>query len=169
MPCIVFFDEIDALVPKRSSELHEASTRVVNTLLTELDGLGAREGIYIIAATNRPDMIDEAMLRPGRLETCLYIELPNAEGRVEILRALLRQKPMLKPELAQFGARDECTGFSGADLGALIRRAGQQAIRRNSDEVKEIDFVEAAKKIRPSVEDAGKYEKLKEKLEGMEW
>ncbi|KAF1919921.1 ribosome biogenesis ATPase RIX7 [Ampelomyces quisqualis] len=169
MPCIVFFDEIDALAPKRSSELHEASTRVVNTLLTELDGLGVREGIYIIAATNRPDMIDEAMLRPGRLETCLYIELPKAEERVEILRALLRQKPMLNPELAKFGARDECAKFSGADLGALIRRAGQAAIRRNSQVVEEVDLVEGAKRVRPSVDDAGKYEKLKEKLDAMTW
>jgi ribosome biogenesis ATPase len=74
---VIFFDELDALVPKRSSELHEASARVVNTLLTELDGLSMREGIYLIAATNRPEMIDEAMLRPGRLETLLYVELPR--------------------------------------------------------------------------------------------
>src|SRR3954453_18880572 len=92
VPCVIFFDEMDALVPKRSSELHEASARVVNTLLTELDGLSTREGIYLIAATNRPDMIDDAMLRPGRLETLLYVQLPGPQERVDILKAQIQQK-----------------------------------------------------------------------------
>jgi len=89
-PCILFFDEMDALVPKRDDSLSDASARVVNTLLTELDGVGDRSGIYVIGATNRPDIIDEAIRRPGRLGTSIYVGLPSAEDRVAILRTLYR-------------------------------------------------------------------------------
>ncbi|KAK4228514.1 ribosome biogenesis ATPase RIX7 [Podospora fimiseda] len=87
-PCILFFDEMDALVPKRDDSLSDASARVVNTLLTELDGTGDRSGIYVIGATNRPDIIDEAIRRPGRLGTSIYVGIPTAEDRVEILKTL---------------------------------------------------------------------------------
>ncbi|KAH7395299.1 P-loop containing nucleoside triphosphate hydrolase protein [Phaeosphaeria sp. MPI-PUGE-AT-0046c] len=165
MPCIVFFDEFDALVPKRSSELHEASARVVNTLLTELDGLNNRDGIYVIAATNRPDVIDPAILRPGRLDTCLYVQLPTPQERVEILSALIRQRGVINQDLSAFGLRDECANFSGADLQSLLRQAGQTALRRQSFVVEEEDFVVAARKTRPSVEDVKKYEKLRSVFE----
>ncbi|KAI2479586.1 Ribosome biogenesis ATPase RIX7 [Pyrenophora tritici-repentis] len=166
VPCVIFFDELDALVPKRSAELHEASARVVNTLLTELDGLSEREGIYLIAATNRPEMIDEAMLRPGRLETLLYVELPKPEERVDILKALIRQRGgLISPELAEIARLDACKDFSGADLESLLRKAGQHALRRRGDSVEYIDFVEAAKTVRPSVGDVKKYERLREKFE----
>ncbi|KAK4038702.1 P-loop containing nucleoside triphosphate hydrolase protein [Parachaetomium inaequale] len=89
-PCILFFDEMDALVPRRDDSLSDASARVVNTLLTELDGVGDRSGIYVIGATNRPDIIDEAIRRPGRLGTSIYVGLPSAEDRVDILRTLYR-------------------------------------------------------------------------------
>lgn len=89
-PCILFFDEMDALVPKRDDSLSDASARVVNTLLTELDGVGDRSGIYVIGATNRPDIIDEAIRRPGRLGTSIYVGLPSAEDRVAILKTLYR-------------------------------------------------------------------------------
>ncbi|KXX75738.1 Ribosome biogenesis ATPase RIX7 [Madurella mycetomatis] len=89
-PCILFFDEMDALVPKRDDSLSDASARVVNTLLTELDGVGDRSGIYVIGATNRPDIIDEAIRRPGRLGTSIYVGLPSAEDRVDILKTLYR-------------------------------------------------------------------------------
>jgi ribosome biogenesis ATPase len=165
VPCVIFFDELDAIVPKRSSELHEASARVVNTLLTELDGLSMREGIYLIAATNRPEMIDEAMLRPGRLETLLYVELPKPEERVDILRALIRQRGIISETFAEVGRRDACENFSGADLESLLRKAGQHAMRRRSEAVEEIDFVEAAKTVRPSVGDVAKYERLRKRFE----
>lgn len=84
-PCVIFFDELDALV--------ESSTRVVNTLLTELDALDARRAVYVIAAMNRPDMIDPAMCRPGRLDKLLYVDLPRAEERGEIVRTLVRRVP----------------------------------------------------------------------------
>lgn len=89
-PCILFFDEMDALVPKRDDSLSDASARVVNTLLTELDGVGDRSGIYVVGATNRPDIIDEAIRRPGRLGTSIYVGLPTAPDRVEILKTLYR-------------------------------------------------------------------------------
>lgn len=156
---------MDALVPKRSTELHEASARVVNTLLTELDGLSMREGIYVIAATNRPEMIDEAMLRPGRLETLLYVELPNPEERVDILRALIRQRGVIHESLAEIGRRAECANFSGADLESLLRKAGQSALMRRAAVVEEIDMMEAFKTIKPSVGDIKKYEALKKHFE----
>ena len=96
VPCVIFFDEVDALVPRRSSELHEASARVVNTLLTEIDGLTMREGIWLIAATNRKEMIDEAMLRPGRLGTHIYVGLPEPEERVDILKTLICQRGVIR-------------------------------------------------------------------------
>lgn len=169
VPCVIFFDELDALVPKRSTELHEASARVVNTLLTELDGLSMREGIYLIAATNRPEMIDEAMLRPGRLETLLYVELPKPNERVDILRALIRQRGVLDPELAEIGRQDLCNNFSGADLESLLRKAGQHAMSRKSERVEELDLVVAAKAVRPSVGDVRKYEQLRERFETKLW
>jgi ribosome biogenesis ATPase len=172
VPCVIFFDELDALVPRRSSDLHEASARVVNTLLTELDGLSTREGIYLIAATNRPEMIDEAMLRPGRLETLLYVELPNPQERVSILRALIQKTGIMDIGLAEIGLRDDddgCKNFSGADLESLLRKAGQHALRRQSDVVEKLDFEMAAKHIKPSVGDIRKYEKLRERFAAELW
>ncbi|KAK4101502.1 AAA-domain-containing protein [Parathielavia hyrcaniae] len=89
-PCILFFDEMDALVPKRGDDLSDASARVVNTLLTELDGVDDRSGVYVVGATNRPDIIDEAIRRPGRLGTSIYVGLPKAGDRVAILGTLYR-------------------------------------------------------------------------------
>ncbi|PVI03186.1 AAA-domain-containing protein [Periconia macrospinosa] len=170
VPCVIFFDELDALVPKRSSELHEASARVVNTLLTELDGLSTREGIYLIAATNRPDMIDDAMLRPGRLETLLYVQLPGPQERVDILKAQIQQKGgIVNPELAAVAARDACQNFSGADLESLLRKAGQNALVRGADKVEEIDLITAASNIKPSVGNIEHYNNLRTRFETKLW
>lgn len=87
-PCVIFFDEFDSLCPKRSDTNEGGSgTRVVNQLLTEMDGVEDRKGVYILAASNRPDIIDPAILRPGRLDTILYVGLPQKEERVAILEA----------------------------------------------------------------------------------
>lgn len=161
IPCVIFFDELDALVPKRDDTLSESSARVVNTLLTELDGLSNREGIYIIAATNRPDIIDQAMLRPGRLETLLFVDLPGEDERVEILRTLSRNLALPFTDSIAGVARS-CVGFSGADLESLLRRAGYAAIKRN-DKIMLEDFVTAKEKVRPSVGDVRKYQKLKDR------
>ncbi|KAH9835158.1 P-loop containing nucleoside triphosphate hydrolase protein, partial [Rhodofomes roseus] len=104
-PCVILFDELDALVPRRDEALSESSARVVNTLLTELDGLDARRAVYVIAATNRPALIGHAMCRPGRLDKLLYVDLPSAEERTEIGRTLMRREPRKrrKPREGQEG------------------------------------------------------------------
>ena len=159
IPCVIFFDELDALVPKRDDALSESSARVVNTLLTELDGLSSRQGIYVIAATNRPDIIDPAMLRPGRLETLLFVDLPEALERVEILQTISRNISLPYTDAIADVARG-CEGFSGADLESLLRQAGYAAIRRN-DSIKLEDIITARDKVRPSVTDRKKYDRLK--------
>ncbi|RFU26041.1 hypothetical protein B7463_g10295, partial [Scytalidium lignicola] len=176
IPCILFFDELDALVPKREDSLSEASSKVVNTLLTELDGLSNRAGIYVVAATNRPDMIDPAMLRPGRLGTSVFVDLPSPDERVEILKALYKKAlPAASPEEIEGlepVARDErCTGYSGADLGNLHQAAAVAALKREMTSGPELeplkiqasDWQVALSKVKASVKDAGKYRRLKER------
>lgn len=159
VPCVIFFDELDALVPRRDDTLSEASARVVNTLLTELDGIGSRSGIYVIAATNRPEMIDPAMLRPGRLGKHLFVGLPGAEERVEILTTLMQRMPADASVLAQFG-RANCEGFSGADLSNLIFEAAQHAIENEAEILTLGDLEHAILSVKPSVGDMRKYSKL---------
>lgn len=131
VPVIIFFDELDALVPRRDSAASEASSRVVNTLLTELDGFGhTREGIYVVAATNRPDTVDPAILRPGRLETLLYVGLPDETDRVDILRTLVRKMHNVPFDKHMDALARSCHSFSGADLQSLVRRAGYGAVER---------------------------------------
>ena len=163
VPCVIFFDELDALVPRRDDSLSEASGRVVNMLLTELDGLSARAGIYVIGATNRPDIIDDAMMRPGRLETRLFVDLPGATERVEILRALIRNKP-IPADVASIAASSACDGYSGADLESLIRKAGQHALKSKKDRVEMEDFEFAVHSIKGSVGSMDKYYKLRDKF-----
>ncbi|GAA5897029.1 hypothetical protein JCM6882_007336 [Rhodosporidiobolus microsporus] len=129
-PCIIFFDEIDALAPKREDNLSESSARVVNTLLTELDGLEARKQVFVIGATNRPDRIDPAMNRPGRLDKLLYVALPTPGERAEILKAVTRKTPLADDVDLQELAKDEFTKhFSGADLSSLVREASVATVR----------------------------------------
>lgn len=145
VPCIIFFDELDALVPRRDTSLSESSSRVVNTLLTELDGLNDRKGVFVVGATNRPDMIDPAMLRPGRLDKTLYIELPSPEERLEILKTLIRANntPVdVAVDLKTVAEDERCRNFSGADLSSLVREAGVLALKRKffkGQEIKELD------------------------------
>ncbi|TDL25837.1 ribosome biogenesis ATPase RIX7 [Rickenella mellea] len=188
-PCVIFFDELDALVPRRDDSLSESSARVVNTLLTELDGLDGRKGVYVIAATNRPDMIDPAMCRPGRLDKLLYVDLPTADERAEIFRTVTRQVPLDNEEITMQSletlVREKCDGFSGADIAALVREAGVVALRRvvgifdmgNADETMALDdvvvtlndFARATDKLGPSVSAAQrrKYEALRSKFAGL--
>lgn len=187
VPCVIFFDELDALVPRRDSSLSESSSRVVNTLLTELDGLNDRKGIFVIGATNRPDMIDPAMLRPGRLDKTLFIELPNAQERLDILKTVIKvNKTPLAPEvdLSAIAHDERCRNFSGADLSALIRESGVIALKKkffqkpidNQDDMMDDsddailvtpdDFERALNSVKPSVNDRdrAKYEKLNKKM-----
>lgn len=178
-PCVIFFDELDALCPSRSSESEsQSSSRLVNTLLTEMDGMQGRKQVYVIAATNRPDMIDPAMLRPGRLDKTLYVDLPNSLERHEILRTLTRNTPIDSDvDLCCIADDSQCEGYSGADLAALVREAAVQALRKtiyasdsildsNTITVKHDHFKAAFTKITPSVgiKDRKKYELLKIKF-----
>ncbi|PSN61750.1 AAA-domain-containing protein [Corynespora cassiicola Philippines] len=167
VPCVVFFDEMDALVPKRTSELHEASSRVVNALLAEMDGTGDREGIYIVGASNRPEMIDDAILRPGRMDHQIYIGLPDSDGRVSIMKALLRKKSAFNIDLADVAKGECCEGFSGADLGSMVRLAGQFAKDRGFRVVSQEDMARAAGLIQPSVRNIKRYEELRARFERM--
>ncbi|KAJ3510689.1 hypothetical protein NLJ89_g4529 [Agrocybe chaxingu] len=191
-PCVIFFDELDALVPRRDDNLSESSARVVNTLLTELDGLDARKSVYVIAATNRPDMIDPAMVRPGRLDKLLYVDLPSASERSEILRTLIRKVPLgssdgtsserTKQEIERL-VGEKCDGYSGADLAALVREAGVVALKRTLGALDEMDdeaespavlvsladFNNALDKVGPSVSavQRRKYQNLRSKFSGL--
>ena len=133
-PCVIFFDELDALCPRRGSGSDGGSgvsERVVNQLLTELDGLEVRRDVYIIAATNRLELIDDAMLRPGRLGKLPYVPLPTADDRVSILQAVSRNVSVNQQDV-QFDkiAHDSrADGFSGADLAALVREAGMAVLK----------------------------------------
>ncbi|CAM1509304.1 Fc.00g030430.m01.CDS01 [Cosmosporella sp. VM-42] len=134
-PCILFFDEMDSLVPSRDSSSTDSGARVVNALLTELDGAQDRSGVYVIGTTNRPDMIDPAMLRPGRLSVRLFVDLPTPDERVDILRAIYRTNhpSATEPEFAylEVVAKDErCKDYSGADLGGLHVKAAESALKR---------------------------------------
>eukprot|EP00931_Biecheleriopsis_adriatica_P117751 TRINITY_DN93238_c0_g1_i1.p1 TRINITY_DN93238_c0_g1~~TRINITY_DN93238_c0_g1_i1.p1 ORF type:complete len:783 (-),score=213.17 TRINITY_DN93238_c0_g1_i1:24-2372(-) len=131
-PCVIFFDELDALVPRRSSEGSGSSERVVNQMLTEMDGVQTRAQVYVIAATNRPDIVDPAMLRPGRLDRLLYVPLPSEAGRLEILQTHLRKIPLAE-DVDLHKMAKESDGFSGADLSSLAREAAMLAIRAAAD------------------------------------
>lgn len=164
VPCVIFFDELDALVPRRDESGSEASSRVVNTLLTELDGLEERAGIYIVGATNRPDMIDEAMLRPGRLDRRLFVDLPGKDERAEIMTTLLRRKPTEDVQQILQITIEDCEGYSGADLGHLLHEAGQFTVDRNASAISPDDVRSATRKIMPSVQNIEQYHRLRKKF-----
>ncbi|KAM4694936.1 nuclear valosin-containing protein-like [Discoglossus pictus] len=180
-PCVIFFDELDALCPRRSGHESGASVRVVNQLLTEMDGLETRRQVYIMAATNRPDIIDPAILRPGRLDKTLYVGLPPPADRLAILKTITKDgtRPPLEEDvnLEVIASDERCDCFTGADLSALIREASISALRQemmkkapstSSGGVKvgQRHFEEAFKKVRPSVskKDQLMYEILRQSL-----
>ena len=151
-PCIIFFDEIDALAPRRGIGMHEATERIVAQLLTEISGIEEVKNVVLIAATNRPDLVDPALLRPGRLDKLVFIPPPDEKGRLEILKVHTRKVPLAKDvNLEELAKRTE--GYSGADLEALVREAAMNALREdiNAKEVKAKHFEEALKKIPPSL------------------
>ncbi|NXE83733.1 NVL protein, partial [Cochlearius cochlearius] len=133
-PCVIFFDEVDALCPRRSDRESGASVRVVNQLLTEMDGLENRQQVFIMAATNRPDIIDPAILRPGRLDKTLYVGLPPPEDRLAILKTITKggTRPPLDIDvsLEEIAYSQHCDCYTGADLSALVREASICALRQ---------------------------------------
>ncbi|KAL8424611.1 hypothetical protein Efla_003727 [Eimeria flavescens] len=132
-PCIIFFDEIDSIAKTRGGgggPGSEASDRVINQILTEIDGIGKQKQIFIIGATNRPDILDPAVTRPGRLDQLLYIPLPDRESRESIFAASLRKAPLAKDvDLKRLA--DSTEGFSGADIAEFCQRAAKLAIRES--------------------------------------
>ncbi|KAK7844948.1 cell division control protein 48 like protein c, partial [Quercus suber] len=128
-PCILFFDEVDALTTNRGTEGGWIVERLLNQLLIELDGAEQRRGVFVIGATNRPEMMDRAILRPGRFGKLLYVPLPSPDERGKILKALARKKPIdASVDFSSIGRMEACENFSGADLGALMNEAAMVAL-----------------------------------------
>ena len=165
-PTIVFFDEIDSLTPIRGmSSDSNVTERVISQLLTELDGLIELKDIIVIAATNRPDIVDPALLRPGRFDRLIYVNPPNQKGRLEIFKIYTRDMPLASDVvLKELASITE--GFVGSDIESLCREAGMLALRENFDieSVTMEHFKVALEKIKPTVTpDVAKYyEKITE-------
>lgn len=184
-PCVLFFDELDSIAKARGSNMGDSggSDRVLNQILTEMDGMNAKKNVFVIGATNRPDQIDPALLRPGRLDQLVYIPLPDEPSRFSILQSALRRSPLSDDVDLKYMARI-LQGFSGADLTEICQRACKLAIResieaekqrKSSDDenfdpvpdLKRIHFEEALKHARRSVSDADirKYESFSTTLQ----
>jgi transitional endoplasmic reticulum ATPase len=152
-PALVFFDEIDALAPVRGGSADNSPTdRVVAQLLTELDGIEDLREVFVVAATNRPELIDPALLRPGRLDRHVHVPPPDAAARGEILKAVTRRMPLGEDvPLAELGER--CEGYSAADLEALAREAAMNAMRESMEAplVTAAHFAVAMETVRPSL------------------
>merc|ERR1712195_262254 len=133
-PCVLFFDELDSIAKSRggggSGDAGGAGDRVINQLLTEMDGMGAKKNVFIIGATNRPDIIDAALMRPGRLDQLIYIPMPDSDSRKSILRATLRKSPIAKDVPLDYLA-ESMDKFSGADITEICQRAAKYAIRES--------------------------------------
>jgi len=153
-PAVIFFDEIDSLVPRRGLGFSDSgvSERVISQLLTEMDGIVTLEDIVVIAASNRPDMVDPAVLRPGRFDRLIYVPEPDEKSKLQIFKIYTKNMPLKKDvELSQLVT--SARYYSGADIEALCREAALVALRKdvNTKEVAMEDFEEARKRIGPSV------------------
>jgi len=148
-PCLIFIDEIDAVGRQRGTGLgggHDEREQTLNQLLTEMDGFGANEGIIIIAATNRPDVLDPALLRPGRFDRQVTVNLPDVKGREEILAVHAKNK-ILADGITLKNLAKRTPGFSGADLENLLNEAALLAVRRNKDEITMSEIDEATDRV----------------------
>jgi len=165
-PCIVFFDEIDSLAARRGLEVGTRVTeQVLNQLLAEMDGIEDLTNIIVIGATNRPDMLDPALLRPGRFDRILLVNVPDKKGRLDILKIHTKNMPITK-DVDLNKIAEETEGYVGADIENLAREAAMLALRENIEtkEVKKKHFDEALKKVRASVGkgDVERYRKVEE-------
>jgi len=153
-PSVIFFDEMDSLVPRRGMGFGDSgvSERVISQLLTEMDGIVALEDIVVIAATNRPDIVDPAVLRPGRFDRLIYVPEPDEKSKLQIFKIYTKNMPLAKdvslPQLVAIAK-----SYSGADIEAFCREAAMHALRMdvNAKEVRMIDFQEATKSAGPSI------------------
>merc|ERR1719249_492376 len=145
-PCIVFFDELDAIARSRGGSHGDAGgagDRVMNQLLTEMDGINPAKQVFFIGATNRPDIIDPAIKRPGRLDQMIFIDLPDFPSRVSILKATLRKSPVDPSVDFEFLA-EQTHGYSGADVGGISKVAAKLAIRSTiANQVQRLKAIEA--------------------------
>lgn len=143
-PCVLFFDELDSIGTQRgggAGDAGGAGDRVMNQLLTEMDGVGAKKNLFFIGATNRPEILDEALLRPGRLDQLIYIPLPDLPSRIGILKANLKKTP-IAPDIELNFLASLTDGFSGADLMEICQRASKAAVR---------DCIEAEVKLKQAM------------------
>jgi len=166
-PCVVFIDEIDSLVPARgggNGGEPQVTARVVNTILAEMDGMEELNSIVVIGATNRPTLVDPALLRPGRFDELVYVGPPDRAGREHILKIHTRNMPLASDvDLSRLAQRTE--RYTGADLEDVVRRAGLLAIRRRGEEAREVtdaDFADALQDSRATVT-----ERMEQEYEGM--
>lgn len=161
-PCILFFDEVDALTTRRGKEGGWVVERLLNQLLIELDGADQRRGVFVVGATNRPDVMDRAFLRPGRFGKLIYVSPPNTDERGLILKAIGRKYPIdASVDLGEIGKWKACENFSGADLAALMDEAAMAALEEKETSIESLDasswtikethFQPALTKIIPSV------------------
>ena len=166
-PTVVFIDEIDAIAPRRGTDVNRVTDRLINQLLTEMDGIAENSGVVVIAATNRPDILDPALLRPGRFDRLILVPAPDEKARLEIFKVHTKNVPLAEDvNLEELAKRTE--GYTGADIAAVVREAAMLAMRRalqegiirpgmKADEIRGKvkvtmkDFEEAMKKIGPSV------------------
>jgi len=148
-PSIIFFDEIDALAPSRSAGANVGS-RVLSQLLHEMDGVRRLQSVVVVAATNRPDLIDAALLRPGRFDRLIYVGLPTLSSRGEILRVHTSRMP-LAPDVSLAKLAESTDGYSGAELAALCREAAQAALHETLEslQVTGSHFAAALATVRP--------------------
>jgi len=166
-PSIVFIDELDSIAPKREQVTGEVERRVVAQLLTLMDGLEPRQNVVVIGATNRPTLIDPALLRPGRFDELVYVPVPDRDGRLHILRIHTAEMP-LAPDVDLESIADRTEGYTGADLEDLVRRAGLEALRADleAQQVSRVCFERALEATRASVtpEMEREYEQMLEEL-----
>ncbi|MDD2677362.1 MAG: ATP-dependent zinc metalloprotease FtsH [Methylacidiphilaceae bacterium] len=148
-PCIIFIDELDAIGRQRGVRIamgHDEQEQTLNQLLVEMDGFDPNEGIILLAATNRPDILDRALLRPGRFDRHVLVDLPDAQGREAILKVHARGKPLSQDTNLQEIAH-ATSGMSGADLANLMNEAALLAARRKAQQVEQADLLEALEKV----------------------
>ncbi|MEW6671237.1 MAG: ATP-dependent zinc metalloprotease FtsH [Thermodesulfobacteriota bacterium] len=148
-PCIIFIDEIDAVGRHRGAGLgggHDEREQTLNQLLVEMDGFESNEGVILIAATNRPDVLDPALLRPGRFDRQVVVSLPDIKGREKILAVHMRKTP-IAPDVDALVLAKGTPGFSGADLENLVNEAALLAAKRNKEKIDMIDFEESKDKV----------------------
>lgn len=149
MPCIIFIDEIDAVGRQRGAGLgggHDEREQTLNQLLVEMDGFAANDGVIVMAATNRADILDRALLRPGRFDRQVYVGLPDVKGREEILKVHTKKKP-LAPDVSLKVIAQRTAGFAGADLENLVNEAALLAARKNRKAITMADIEEASMKV----------------------